>query len=381
MNIGIPRDRRPEERRVPLTPRGVRNLIEAGHRVYIESGAGAACHYPDTEYLDAGGTVVFDEEEPFQRADLVVKLGGPVGPETEWLREGQALMGFLHLATAPIATVRALLERKVTAIGFEVIENDDGRLPVLTSMSEIAGPMAVQVAAHLLESHSGGRGVLLGGAPGIPPETVMILGAGTVGRTAARRALGFGAQVILLDADVERMREALETLHGKVTTLIADRPNVERAVRFADALIGGVLIHGKRAPVMVTRSMVSKMKSGSVIVDVSIDQGGCVETSRPTTLSDPTFVEQGVIHYCVPNMTANVARTATRVLKNAALPYIQAIAGQGLEAALRGLPPLARGVYMHGGYLTRRSVDEDRDLPYLPLSEALSKSVPESLTT
>jgi alanine dehydrogenase len=276
-------------------------------------------------------------------------------------------MGFLHLATAPGSTIRALLERKVTAIGFEVIENDDGRLPVLTAMSEIAGPMSVQVAAHLLESHSGGRGVLLGGAPGIPPETVVILGAGTVGTTAARVALGLGAQVILLDAEVERMRAAQEAFQGRVTTLIADPPNIERAVGFADALIGAVLIHGKRAPVMVTRSMVAKMKSGSVIEDDSIDQGGCVETSRPTTLSDPTFVDQGVIHYCVPNMTANVARTATRVLKNAALPYIQAIAEQGVDAALRGLPP--------------RSVAEDGELPYLPLSEALSKSALETLPT
>jgi 4-hydroxybutyrate CoA-transferase len=375
MNIGIPRDRQPEERRVALTPRGVLQLVQAGHRVYVEEGAGAGCHFPDAEYLAAGGTVVFDEEEPYQRSDLVVKVGSPRGAELARLREGQTLLGFLHLAAAPAETLRTLLDRRITAIGYEVIEDADGRLPVLTAMSEIAGPLSVQVAAHLLESRDGGRGVLLGGAPGIPPAVVVVLGAGTVGTSAARTAIGLGAQVILLDADVERLRRAFEILGRRVTTLVADPPNVERAVGFADALIGAVLIHGRRAPVMVTRAMVSSMKAGSVLVDLSIDQGGCIETSRPTTLTAPTYVAEGVIHYCVPNMTAAVARTAAQALHNAAFPVIQAVAAKGADEALREAPPLARGVYTHGGYLTRPVAPEVAGFPVVPLHEALSRTL------
>jgi alanine dehydrogenase len=377
MDIGVPRDRQPEERRIALTPAGVRQLVRAGHRVWVEEGAGAGCHFADADYLDAGATVAFDADEPFRRADLLVKVGGPVGDELQRLRPGQALMGFLHLAAAPTSTIRALLDRRVTAVGYEVIEEDDGHLPILTCMSEMAGALSVHIAAHLLESREGGRGVLLGGAPGIPPATLVILGAGTVGTAAARTALGCGAQVVLLDADVGRLRRALQQFPAHVTTLVADPPNVERAVAFADALIGAVLIHGRRTPVMVTREMVSRMKPGSVILDVSIDQGGCIETSRPTTLSSPTYVQEGVIHYCVPNMTAAVARTAAHVLNNVALPYVRAIADKGVDAALRSLPALARGVYLHGGYLTRPAADGS--LPCLPLDEALSRSMLEGL--
>jgi alanine dehydrogenase len=379
MNIAIPRDRQPEERRVALTPRGVRQLVEAGHRVYVEESAGAGCHFPDAEYLAAGATVVFDEDEPYQRSDLVVRVGAPRGADLSRLKDGQTLLGFLHLAAAPTETLRTLLDRRITAIGYEVIEDADGRLPVLTAMSEIAGPLSVQVAAHLLESSHGGRGVLLGGAPGIPPAVVVILGAGTVGSTAARTALGLGAQVILLDADVDRLRRVQDTLGGRVTTLVADPPNVERAVGFADALIGAVLIHGRRAPVMVSRAMIGRMKPGSVLVDLSIDQGGCVESSRPTTLASPTFVSDGVIHYCVPNMTSAVARTAAQALHNAAFPLIRAIADRGVDEALRELPTLARGVYTHGGYLTRAIAADSVGMPAMSIHDALSRTLIEAL--
>jgi len=377
MDIGIPGERHEEESRVALTPSGVRQLVAAGHRVYVEEAAGERCHFLDSDYHEAGAIVVFDREEPFRRADLLVKVGAPAGPELEWLRHGQGLMGFLHLAAAPESEVAGLLERRVTAIGYEVIEDDDGRLPVLTSMSEMAGALAVHNAAALLQSRAGGRGVLLGGAPGIAPATIVILGAGTVGEAAARTALGCGAQVVMLDREVERLRRAQQTFEGRVTTLIADPANVERAVVFADAVIGAVLIHGRRSPVMVTRAMVSLMKSGSVVLDVSIDQGGCIETSRPTTLSDPTFVEEGVIHYCVPNMTAAVARTAAQVLNNAVLPFVLAIAEKGIDAALRTHPPLARGVYLHDGYRIRET--GDRRTKTTPLYEALSRSMLETL--
>jgi len=379
MDIGIPRDLGADERRVALTPAGVRQLVLAGHRVHVEGGAGEGCHYTDADYHAAGGIVVFDPEEAFRRADLVVKVGRPAPHEVEWLRGGQTVTGFLHLATAAVGTVRALLDRRVTAIGYEVIEDEAGRLPVLTAMSELAGPLAIQVAAHLLESWQGGRGVLLGGVPGIPPATVVILGAGTVGAAAARTALGAGAHVVLLDADVDRLREASDRLGGRCTTLLADEAQVERAAAFADALIGAVLVHGQRTPVMVTRRMVAGMKPGSVIVDVAIDQGGCIETSRPTTLSDPTYREAGVIHYCVPNMTAAIARTAAQVLNNAALPFIRAIGDLGIEQALRSVGPLGRGVYMHRGYLTRPPGMEGIGLPALPLHEALSEGLLERL--
>jgi len=379
MNIGIARDRQPEEQRVALTPRGVRQLVEAGHRVYVEESAGAGCHFADAEYLAAGATVVFDADEPYQRADLVVRVGAPRGADLARLKEGQTLLGFLHLAAAPTETLRVLLDRRITAIGYEVIEDADGRLPVLTAMSEIAGPLSVQIAAHLLESGHGGRGVLLGGAPGIPPSVVVVLGAGTVGSTAARTALGLGAQVILLDADVDRLRRAQGVLGGNVTTLVADPSNIERAVGFADALIGAVLIHGRRAPVMVSRALVARMKPGAVVVDLSIDQGGCVETSRPTRLSSPTFVSEGVIHYCVPNMTSAIARTAAQALHNAAFPVIRSIADRGIDEALREMPPLARGVYAHGGYLTRALAADSAGMPTLTLHEALSRTLLEGL--
>lgn len=375
MIIGVPKDRLPHENRVGLTPLGVSRLTGAGHEVYVEHDAGAGGRFSDEDYRAAGGRIAYEPDEVTMRPDLICRVGSMTLEEARRLRPGVTVAGFLHLAVAPVELVRELEARKVSVIGYEIVEDHHGHRPVLTALSEIAGQMAVHLAAHLLLSESGGRGIILGGGPGIPPATVVILGAGTVGRTAAGLALACGAHVVLLDAEVERLRDALAHLPTGTVTAVGSPAQVASFTSVADVLIGAVLIPGGRAPYLVTSEMVRKMRPGSIILDLSIDQGGCVETSRPTTVDRPTFKVGEVTHYCVPNMTANVPRTASRALALAALPYLTCIAEHGVEGALQGDAGLARGVYMYQGRMVNEPASRALGLEATPLEDLLARTV------
>jgi alanine dehydrogenase len=349
MNIGVPRERRPFEYRVGLSPMGVNLLTAAGHRCYVETAAGLGAGFDDAAFVSAGAQIVYSPEEAFGRAELVLKAARPTMDEIELLQEGQALLGVMHMASARHEKLDALAARRVTVIAYEGIQLDDGTRPVLKPLSQIGGRMTAQIAAALLQNNRGGKGILLGGVPGVPPAEVVILGAGTVGTESARSFLAMGAHVTMLDRDLGQLQLAEARLDGRVTTLVSHPFNLERVCRFADVLVGAVLAPGERAPLLVSRALVEKMKPRSVILDLSIDEGGCVETSRPTTHDEPTFVEAGVIHYCVPNMPGVVARTATHAFLNAAWPYVRALADLGVEAALAAHPALRRGLITHQG--------------------------------
>ncbi len=356
MDFGVPLERHRTEHRVGLTPRGVRILADLGHRVFVETGAGEACRFPDAAYREAGAEIVFRKEEVYRRGQVVVGVTAPTMEEIALTSEGQVIMAFWHLAVAPKNLVAEMNNRRLSAIGFEMIESE-GHRPVLHAMSELAGQMTIHTAAGLLQRESGGRGILLGSSPGIPPATVLILGAGTVGRAAARAGVGSGAHVIVLDKDLEKLNAILDEFGGRVVTSTADRDSIARYVQFADVLIGAVLVPaGAHAPYLVTKEMVATMRAGSVILDVSIDQGGCVETSRPMTIDDPTFVFADVVHYCVGNMTANIPRTASKALTNAHVGYLEQIARSGIEAALTKIPALASGTVMYKGTVTQPTI-------------------------
>ncbi len=349
MKIGVPFERNPTEHRVALTPPGAKALVDAGHEVVVHSGAGLGSRFGDGEYAATGARVAYEQDEVFGRADLVVKVAALDPSEVALLREGQGVVAFHHLAAAGREQLERLHRTGATLIGLEVIEDETGDLPVLHAMSEIAGQLAVHVGMHYLETRSGGRGVLLGGATGIPPAHVVILGAGVVGTWAARTALGNGAQVTLLDSALPALRRVEETLGQRVITEASHPSSVARATSFADVLIGAVLVRGQRTPAVVTRSMVRAMRPGAVVIDVSIDQGGCIETIRPTTLADPVFMEGEVTHYAVPNMASAVARTASQALNYACLPFVRALADLGIDGALRARPGLSRGAYLLRG--------------------------------
>lgn len=356
MRIGIPTETRWEERRVALAPAGVDSLVRAGHTVYIQSSAGVGSHFSDQDYEEVGATVKYNAQEIYGRSEMVVKVAPISEEEADMLQENQILLSFLQLAVGRKNILEKFLAKKITAIGFELVE-ENSRLPVLNSMSEIAGQLAIQAAERYLESYSkGGRGILLGGITGVAPAAVVILGAGVVGITAARAALGRGAQVIMIDKDLSRLRLVESEFQKRVTTVMANPYTISRGVKFADVLIGAVLIKGVKTPHLVTEEMVKTMKHGSVIVDVSIDQGGCIETSRITTLSDPVYIMHNVIHYCVPNMPALVSRTASYGLTNATLNYIQNIADNGLSNALMGSDGLSKGVCAYNGYCTNETL-------------------------
>lgn len=364
MRIGIPKENLNEEKRVALAPAGVDSLVRAGHTVYIESNAGEGSHFSDEDYAKTGATIVYTKEEAIRRAEMIVKVAPLTDTEVEMLQESQILFSFLHLAIGKKNIIDKLLDKKITAIGYELIEKDN-RLPVLHSMSEIAGQLSIQVAEQFLESYKvGGRGILLGGITGVAPAAVVILGAGVVGTTAARAALGRGAQVIVIDKDLNRLRKIDANFRKKVTTVMANPYTISRGVKFADVLIGAVLIKGEKTPHIVTEDMVSQMKKGAVIVDVSIDQGGCIETSRITTISDPVFEKYDVTHYCVSNMPALVSRTASYGLNNAALGYVQDIADNGLANASLGDQGLAKGVCTYKGYCSNESLANNFNLEY-----------------
>jgi alanine dehydrogenase len=357
MHIGVPRERHVDEHRVGLTPAGVELLTAAGHVCSVESDAGRGAGFSNIDYERAGGRIVYSTEEAHGRADLVFRVGLVTEEEAAWLQPGAIVAGFLHLAARRRTVVEAFLEKRITAIAYETIQ-DDGALPVLMPLSQVAGRMVPQVAAWLLQNDRGGKGILLGGVPGVPPAEVVIIGAGTVGAAAARAFLGIGATVYLLDRDLARLQHIDETCAGgrRPIMMVSHPFNIRKTVRFADVLVGAVLVPGARTPVVVTREMVKSMKPRSVILDVAIDQGGCVETSRPTTHRDPTFVEEGMIHYCVPNMTSVVARTATHALNNAMWPFMWEIARLGLDEALNRMPALKRGVATHASHVVNAAL-------------------------
>ena len=372
MDIGLPKETFSGEDRLGLSPLAVKTLVGHGHPVYVEKEAGLASNYTDEEYAGAGATVVFSHDEAFGRAQLIPKVQRPGIPEIELMNEEQVLFSFLHLAAAREQQVRAMIDKRITAIGYEIIEEDDGTRPLVRIFSEIAGQMCLPIAARCLEAPTGGRGILLGGAPGVPPAEVVIIGAGNLGRSAARTAMGLGARVTLLDVDVNQLRRALRRLNGPAVTATASPSHIEAALKYADVLIMAVGVgRGRRSPMIISREMVRSMKKGAVIIDTAIDQGGSVESSRPTTVHNPTFFAEGVVHYCVPNMTAAVPRTGSRVLANAALPYLLEIADEGLESALRNHAPLARGVFLYRGQCCNEEISELFGLDYKPLSELI----------
>jgi alanine dehydrogenase len=367
MIIGVPKEVKDQEFRVSVTPDGVRALVQAGHAVWVEPGAGAGTGFSDDEYRKAGAHVATNKAHVFDESEMIVKVKEPVLAECPLFKSRHVLFTYLHLAAVPEVT-RALLETGVTGIAYETTEDSAGNLPMLKPMSEIAGRMAVQVGARYLERLQGGSGVLLGGVPGVAPANVVVLGAGIVGCAAAQIAVGMGARVTVINLDIERLRHLDELYRGRIVTLASNQAWIDQAVTEADLVIGAVLVRGAKAPRLVSRSVISNMRPGSVVVDVSVDQGGCFETTRVTTHSDPVYLVDGVLHYCVANMPGIVPRTATFALTNATLPFIVRIASVGLHRAIKTDPGLAKGVNLMEGRVTCKAVAEAHGLPYHPLT-------------
>lgn len=361
--VGVPKEIKDKEGRVSMQPDGVGELVHLGHEVLVQAGAGAGAGFADGEYEEAGARVVPSAEEVFERADLIVKVKEPVPEEYGRFREGQELFTYLHLA-ADKGLTEFMMERKLDSIAYETVELADGSLPLLTPMSEVAGRMATQAAAHCLESPQGGAGLLLGGVPGTPAAKVTIIGGGVVGTEAAKIAVGMRGIVRVLDINPKRLAYLSDIFGGRVDLVIPNRARTASYVAESDVVIGAVLVHGAKAPKLVSRDMVRSMRDGSVVVDVAIDQGGCIETARPTTHSEPTYVEEGVVHYCVANIPGAVARTATLALTSVTLPYLVKIADRGIEGAAAEDPALAKGLSTLRGSLVSEPVAEAHGLPY-----------------
>ncbi len=373
MRIGVAREIKPQEYRVALTPAGARELAQRGHEVLVERAAGVGSALTDEAYERAGATIVA-VDDVWSQSELLLKVKEPVPSEYGRLREGLTLFTYLHIAADEPLT-RALVESGITAVAYETVETDRGALPLLAPMSEIAGRLAPQAGAHHLEKPKGGRGLLLGGVAGVAPGRVVVIGGGIVGYNAAVIALGLGAQVTILERSVDRMRHLEEVLSGRVSLLMSSSLQIEESLKEADLVIGAVLIPGALAPKLITRDMLREMKEGSVFVDVAIDQGGCAETSRPTTHDEPVYTVEGVIHYCVANMPGAVPISSTRSLTNVTLPYVEAIAERGPFDAIRHDAELARGVNVLGGHVTYEAVAEANGLDYTPLDDALAAAV------
>lgn len=349
MNIGVLKQSRNDERRVPVVPAGAHLLAKRGHTVNIEHDAGLGAGFTDREYLDAGAAIVYTRAEAVGRADLVLSVSPIQSEDVELFVAGQTVLSFGHLGTIAPAVVRGMMEKSITAVAYELIENDETRRPIVEIMGEVAGPVALTLASTFLETHHGGRGVLLSGLPGVPPAQVLVIGGGSVGMAAVRAALGMGAQVMLFDKNPDKLREADRMFDRRVITFLSYRYSLERVLKNADVVIGAVWVHGSKPPILITRDMMRQMKPGSVIVDCSIDQGGICETGRPTTLSNPTFVAENVVHCCIPNMPSAVARTSSFALANALFPYIRWFADGGLPAVLADQPRFAEGLYLRDG--------------------------------
>ena len=371
MIIGVPKEVKDHESRVGITPAGVKALTETGHTVLVETHAGDLSAFTDDEYQSAGAEIVGSAHNVWGKADMVVKVKEPIEKEYGFFREGLVLFTYLHLAPVPDLTEQ-LLTKKVIGIAYETIRDQAGTLPLLTPMSEVAGRMSVQVGASYLEKEKGGRGLLLGGVPGVPPANVCIIGGGIVGTNAAKIAVGMGAKVTIVDLNLNRLRELDDIFNGKLFTLASNSYNVTRAVQEADLVIGGVLIPGAAAPKIVTKEMVAKMKKGAVIVDVAIDQGGCIETARPTTHSNPAYEVNGVVHYCVTNMPAAVPNTSTLALTNATFPYVLRLAQRGAKAAILENDGIRDGVNTYEGTLTCEPVAVSQKKTWKPVRELLT---------
>jgi alanine dehydrogenase len=367
MIIGVPREIKQDEHRVSLVPAGAYSLVKAGHQVLIEQGAGLGSGISDAEYKNVGAQIVADRDELFVQADMIIKVKEPLASEYPLLRDGQILFTFLHLAALPELT-QVLLARRVIAIAYETVQYSDRSLPLLAPMSEVAGRMSVQEGAKYLERQEGGRGVLLAGVPGVPPGQVTVVGGGTVGTNAAKMAVGLGAAVTVIEVNPSRLRYVDDLFQGRVRTLMSSEYAISDMTAHSDLVIGAALVPGARAPRLVTHEMIAGMSKGTVVVDVAIDQGGCVETSRPTSHSHPTFCVDGVVHYCVANMPGAVSRTATYALTNVTFPYAMAIASKGWRQAVRDDPALARGLNLCNGNVTHPAVAEALGLPYVPVA-------------
>ena len=369
VRVGVAKEIKTDEYRVALTPAGARELVQKGHEVLVETTAGEGSSMPDVDYERAGAEIV-SVDDVWTRAELLLKVKEPTPAEYPRLHEGLVLFTYLHIAAdAPLT--HALVDSGIAAVAYETVETDDRRLPLLAPMSEIAGRLAAQAGAYFLEKPLGGRGLLLGGVPGVAPGRVLVLGGGIVGYNSAIIALGLGAQVTILERSIDRMRHLDEILSGRVSLVMSSTLQIESSIADADVVIGAVLIPGARAPKLVTREMLRYMKQGAVIVDVAIDQGGCVETSRPTTHSEPVYTVDGIIHYCVANMPGGVPITSTKALTNATLPYVEAIADQGLVRAVARDPALSRGVNVLEGKIVYEAVAEAHDLAFTPLEDVV----------
>ncbi|ARA94631.1 MAG: alanine dehydrogenase [Bacteroidetes bacterium] len=376
LRIGVPRETSNEERRVALDPSGVSTLVANGHQVYVEHDAGAQAHFSDAEYSEAGADIVDDAAELYAASNLIAKVGPPAGEELTYLQEKQILISALHLGGTRADLLDHLMRLGITGIGFEFIRDPDGTYPIVRMMHEIMGSMAVQIAARYLESDGGGKGIMLGGISGVPPAIVVILGAGVVGEWAARTALGYGAHVIVLDTDLSALRALEHYLDRRVTTAMATPQYTRQAIASADVVIGAMVASGHRSPILATEDMIAEMRDGSVVVDAVIDQGGCIETSRPTTLSEPVFRRHGVIHYCVPNMPSNAARTATYALTNVLVPYLVQIGEAGsINEALWRNEGLRSGTYVYRRHLTKKSLAALFGMPHRDIELLIASGI------
>lgn len=370
MKIGLPKEIKDNEYRVGLTPAGVHALVEAGHEVFVQKTAGEGSGFADVQYVGAGGKLVETADDAWGEGDMVVKVKEPIAPEYGRMRENQLLFTYLHLAPE-FELTKQMMERKVTGVAYETITDKQGRLPLLTPMSEVAGRMSVQVGATYLEKMNGGRGILLGGVPGVPAANVVIIGGGVVGTEAAKMAVGLGAKVTIIDRNLDRLRQLDDIFLSKVQTLASSRYQIEEAISHADLVIGAVLVVGAAAPKLVTRDMLHLIPPGAVLVDVAVDQGGCFETTHATTHSNPTYYEEGVLHYCVANMPGAVPRTSTFALTNATLPYALDLANKGFEQAIKDDHGLREGVNTYAGKLTYDAVAESQGLEYTSLDSLI----------
>jgi alanine dehydrogenase len=365
MKIGLPKEIKDNEYRVGLTPAGVNALVHAGHDVFVQKTAGIGSGFSDEQYINAGGKMLDTADDIWAEGDMIVKVKEPVAPEYPRMRENQVLFTYLHLAPE-FELTKQMMERKVTGVAYETITDKIGRLPLLIPMSEVAGRMSVQVGATYLEKMNGGKGILLGGVPGVPAANVVIIGGGVVGTEAAKMAIGFGAKVTIIDNNLNRLRQLDDIFLSKVQTLASSRYQIHEAISHADLVIGGVLIPGAAAPKLVTRDMLKDIPNGSVLVDVAVDQGGCFETTHATTHSNPTFYEEGVLHYCVANMPGAVPRTSTFALTNATLPYALDLANKGFEKAVKDDAGLREGVNTFAGNCTYEAVAESQNIKFTP---------------
>lgn len=365
MLIGVPKEIKNHEYRVGLVPSSVKDLVHAGHEVIVQTGAGAGIGSSDDEYLAAGARIIGTAKEVFEKAEMIVKVKEPQLVECEMLRPGQLLFTYLHLAPDPEQTA-ALIKSGATAIAYETVTADDRSLPLLTPMSEVAGRMSIQVGASALQKASGGSGVLLGGVPGVAPGKVVILGGGVSGTAAAEMAVGLRAEVVVIDRSLKRLRELSDLFGNQLKTVYSTMDAIDRYVTDADLVIGAVLIPGDAAPKLVTRDMVKRMRDGSALVDIAIDQGGCFETSRPTSHAEPVYIDEGCVHYCVTNMPGAVARTSAFALNNATLPFVHALASKGWEQAVRDDKHLLNGLNIHAGKVTYKAVADALNLEYVP---------------